>query len=207
MTPQERQLLQDFLNQLTQARNTVKDPEADGLIARAAAQQPDAIYLLVQRALLLEQALNNAKTQIAQLQSQTGSGTNGSFLSSSGWGSQSQSQSQTLNPPYSSAQNAPRTGLFGGSTGSFLGTMAATAAGVAGGAFLFQGIENLLGHHNSNSSHGQSSLLDSPTESAQVNDRYADNDSSDTQADNNDLDSLADVDLDGSDSGDDSSWS
>lgn len=33
--------------------------------------------------------------------------------------------------------------------GSFLGTAAATAAGVAGGAFLFQGIESLLGHHGS----------------------------------------------------------
>lgn len=31
---------------------------------------------------------------------------------------------------------------------SFLGTAAATAAGIAGGAFLFHGIENLL-HHGS----------------------------------------------------------
>jgi uncharacterized protein len=30
---------------------------------------------------------------------------------------------------------------------SFLGQAAATAAGVAGGAFLFQGVEDLLGHH------------------------------------------------------------
>jgi hypothetical protein len=32
--------------------------------------------------------------------------------------------------------------------GGFLGQAAATAAGVAGGAFLFQGLENLLGHHD-----------------------------------------------------------
>jgi hypothetical protein len=51
------------------------------------------------------------------------------------------------------AQAAPRQGGLsrfgmggmGGGGGNFLGTMAATAAGVAGGAFLFQGIGNLLG--------------------------------------------------------------
>lgn len=32
-----------------------------------------------------------------------------------------------------------------------LGNIAATAAGVAGGAFLFQGIENLMSHHRSGS--------------------------------------------------------
>ncbi|GAC1412968.1 MAG: DUF2076 domain-containing protein [Burkholderiaceae bacterium] len=65
-------------------------------------------------------------------------------------------QYQSL-PPQSSQgapQMAQRPGLFGGGGlggtgggGSFLGSMAATAAGVAGGAFLFQGIENLMGHH------------------------------------------------------------
>jgi hypothetical protein len=40
------------------------------MIASALARQPDAPYLLVQRALLLEQALNNAKEEIAALQNQ-----------------------------------------------------------------------------------------------------------------------------------------
>lgn len=42
----------------------------------------------------------------------------------------------------------PRTGLLSGGAGSFLGSAAATAAGVAGGAFLFQGLENLFGQHS-----------------------------------------------------------
>src|SRR5205085_10756582 len=66
MSPQDSQMLNDFLAQLIQARGIQKDPEADALIQRAVAQQPDATYLLVQRALLMEQALNNAKDQIAQ---------------------------------------------------------------------------------------------------------------------------------------------
>ncbi len=32
--------------------------------------------------------------------------------------------------------------------GGALGSIASTAAGVAAGAFLFQGLGNLLGHHN-----------------------------------------------------------
>src|SRR4029453_17567042 len=70
MTPQENQLLQDFLAQLTRAQVVTKDPDAQALIARALAKQPDAAYLLVQRALLLEQALKQAQAEIAQLQEQ-----------------------------------------------------------------------------------------------------------------------------------------
>ena len=40
-------------------------------------------------------------------------------------------------------------GFPGGNAGNMLGTMAATAAGVAAGAFLFQGIGGLMGHHPS----------------------------------------------------------
>jgi len=203
MTPQEHQLLQDFLRQLTQVRGTVKDPEAEALIARAATEQPDALYLLVQRSLLLEQGLNSAKAQIAQLQSQLNTGTNSSFLNSSGWGPQSQAPAPMA--AYPQMQNAPRAGLFGGGTGSFLGNVAATAAGVVGGAFLFQGIENLLGHHNNSSLLGQNSLMDNAVDNTRTNDRYIDDNSNNALGDNSDLDSLADVDTDNFDSGDDSS--
>lgn len=71
MTLQESQLLQEFLDQLAQIRGVRKDPEAQAMIQKALAQQPDAPYLLVQRAMLLEQALNQAKAQIAQLQGQS----------------------------------------------------------------------------------------------------------------------------------------
>ena len=66
MTPQDTQMLQDFLNQLTRAQGATKDHEAQILIARAFAQQPDAAYLVVQRALLLEQALKQAQAQIGR---------------------------------------------------------------------------------------------------------------------------------------------
>lgn len=158
MTDQERELLNQFLGQLTAVRGIAKDPEADALIHRAVAQQPDAAYLLVQKSLLMEQALESAKAQIAQLQSQgQPARESGSFLGDNAWGRHQPSRSASYAPPpagpmLGGAPNpgAPLGGGFGmggGRGGSFLGTAAATAAGVVGGAFLFQGIENLLGHH------------------------------------------------------------
>jgi hypothetical protein len=81
-------MLHDFLSQLIQARGIQKDPEADALIQRAVAQQPDAAYLLVQRSLLLEQALNNAKEQIAQLEDRVRNAQQGDrrFLDANTWG-------------------------------------------------------------------------------------------------------------------------
>ncbi|MGJ7918598.1 DUF2076 domain-containing protein [Massilia sp. LXY-6] len=179
MSPQDSQMLHDFLSQLIQARGIQKDPEADALIQRAVAQQPDAAYLLVQRSLLLEQALNNAKSQVAQLQdqlSQQRSGQrddNGKFLDANTWGNSGGSrpvnapmqqaqrdypQAQYQQPPYQPQyqpqyqQQPPAGGMFGSRSGGFLGggmlgSIAATAAGVAAGNFLFQGIENMFGHH------------------------------------------------------------
>jgi hypothetical protein len=165
MSPQERQVLQDFLNQLIQVRGVVKDPEADAMIAKAVAQQPDAPYLLVQRALLLEQALNNAKAEIAALQNQQRVATqaSSSFLDPYAWGnsgvrpSAAAQPAPVATPQYQTAPQpmAPSGGpgfMRGGmgGMGGMLGNIAATAAGVAGGNFLFQGIENLLGHHAGN---------------------------------------------------------
>jgi hypothetical protein len=182
MTPQETTALQDLLHQLTQVRGIVKDPDADALIGRAVAQQPDAAYLLIQRAMLLEQALTSAKATIAQLESQleqersraAGSGdpgrAGGSFLdSATAWGRSAISRPRQAMSPSAHAPSAPgqmpmeqqapmqgaapagRSGFLGGGGGSFLGSMAATAAGVAGGAFLFQGIGSLLGNHGQGS--------------------------------------------------------
>lgn len=126
MTPEEHQSLQRFLQQIVQAGPITKQPEADEMIRGTLAKQPDAAYLLVQRAMLLEQALEGAKAQIAQLQAQQPT-RSGSFLS------------QGANP-----WGAPATPAASSAVPSFLGNLASTAAGVAAGAFLFQGIEHLL---------------------------------------------------------------
>jgi hypothetical protein len=173
-------MLHDFLSQLIQARGIQKDPEADALIQRAVAQQPDAPYLLVQRALLLEQALNNAKDRIAGLESQLQRSDRkddgGRFLDANTWGNSGRSQpaqpaqsyQRDVQQPYQAQpqyppqyqpqyQSAPSSGFLRGGFGGTLGSIAATAAGVAAGGFLFQGLENMFGHHE----HGGNRLLNS----------------------------------------------
>ena len=159
MNPSDEKMLQDFLGQLVQARGVTKDPEADALIQRAVAQQPDAAYLLVQRALLVEQALGNAMARIAELENRGGAA-GGGFLDANQWGNSAQGQPSNpvpgvkqgtyqQNGPTGSAPQAPPAksgGFLGGAGGSMLGTVAATAAGVAAGSFLFHGIGNLLGN-------------------------------------------------------------
>ena len=93
MSPSDTQKLHDFLGQLVQARGVQKDPEADSLIQRAVAQQPDAAYLLVQRALLMEQALDAARSRIAMLESQLDNQqrSGGGFLDPHSWGNRHRS--------------------------------------------------------------------------------------------------------------------
>jgi hypothetical protein len=145
MTPQENQVLQKFLTQLAQAQVSTKDPDAQAMISTALAQQPDAAYLLVQRALLLEQALQQAKSQLAQLQEQRDPVAGGNRAASQAWPSTAGAAPAPVSAPQ--AQPAPQVASTSSGWGSFLGTAASTAAGVAGGAFLFQGLEGLLGHH------------------------------------------------------------
>ncbi len=162
MTPQENEKLQQFLGQLSQAQGVQRDPEADAMISAAVSRQPDAAYLLVQRTLLQDQALQVAQARIAELEKQAqapAAAPAASFLGGAdAWGNSARTRPDAVASPaapsaYPQAGAAPlapaKGGFLGGmgGGGSLLGTMAATAAGVAGGAFLFQGIGNLMGNH------------------------------------------------------------
>lgn len=169
MTPQEQEKLQQFLGQLNQAQGVQRDPEADAMISAAVSRQPDSAYLLVQRTLLQDQALEAARIRIAELEKQTqpAPAPAASFLGGAdAWGNSARTRTDSAAPAaYPQAGNAPtaagfqsarsgpaqaqpKAGFLGGmgGGGSFLGTMAATAAGVAGGAFLFQGLGSLMGN-------------------------------------------------------------
>lgn len=60
MTADERDQLMQFLSRMRQQRPQPKDPVADALIRDALAQQPDALYRLVQRCMALQLALDVA---------------------------------------------------------------------------------------------------------------------------------------------------
>ncbi|MBC7683170.1 MAG: DUF2076 family protein [Ferruginibacter sp.] len=178
MNTQERDQLTTFLQQLGQARAAVKDAEAQTLIDTAVARQPDAAYLLVQRSLLQDNALQAAQAQIASLQAELQQAksaaipvatapASSNFLDANGWGrapvapSYAAAPAAAYVPPSSYPQAAPVAVAAAPSrfqAPGFLTSVATTAAGVAAGAFLFQGIENLMGHHGSNGLAGASAF-------------------------------------------------
>ena len=192
MSPEENQLLTTFLTQLSQVNGIVKDPQAAAMIADTAARQPDATYLLVQRALLQDQAIKTARERIAALEAQVRAApaaTSGSFLDAgnNAWGRSTTLPASagypTAPPQYAPAATMPAAGgLFGGGGGSFLTTMAATAAGVAGGAFLFQGIESMMHHGGSSHLMDQSSQPNSFGSMADSVDNPSNLNSADTAA-------------------------
>lgn len=150
MNTEERQALERFLSQLTAIKGIEKNPEADRLIQDAVARQPDAAYLLIQRNLLLEKALENAKARIEELQRQPApvNRSGGSFLGGDPWAQPSAPAGRAWDAtPAGYRQPAPPPPA---GTPGFLSNMASTAAGVVAGSFLFQGIESLIhgGQHD-----------------------------------------------------------
>lgn len=145
MTPEERALLGQFLGDLDQARGIDKNPEADGLITQALSRNPDAAYLLVQHAIVSDQSLHAAQARIAELEQQlnmlTPTPATPSFLPrTSPW--TSVPQAGYAPPPVDQ-----RSGFFSSDNGlgSFLRNAGTTAAGVAGGELLFEGLSDLFG--------------------------------------------------------------
>ena len=188
MNLQEREQLTTFLQQLAQVQAGSKDEEAQAMITGTFARQPDAAYLVVQRALLLDAALQVAQAQIAELKAQLAqqrpAAAGSSFLDANAWGRQPSpvlSVPVTSSPPVQSVQPAvfapPARGF---QAPGFLSNMVTTAAGVAAGAFLFQGINSLVGGHPDSPLAGASplnspaadketparNLLDAPTDTS-----------------------------------------
>jgi hypothetical protein len=150
MTVQERELLERFLQQMAAARAGQKDSEAEALIREAVARQPDAAYLLVQRTIQLEQALQATQAQVQKLQAeldQTRPVSRGGFLNDPAWGAQSNASTAPMRQAGGTPTAAgPAAAGPSAWSGGMLGNIATTAAGVVAGSFLFQGIERLMHH-------------------------------------------------------------
>jgi hypothetical protein len=68
MTPQERQLVDDLFDRLAKLENAPRDPGAAAAIADGLRQAPNAVYALVQTALLQDEALKRANARIEELE-------------------------------------------------------------------------------------------------------------------------------------------
>jgi uncharacterized protein len=173
MTPQERDLLTNLVTRLRQSPPQQRDPEAEAMINDLVRDKPDTPYVLAQTVLIQDYALNQAQRRIAdleqQLQGQAPQQESGGFLSAIFGSSKPPAQrpqpqqpqyQQPAYQPQPSYAPPPAAGPWGQAAQgyappgyapsgqpSFLRSAATTAAGIAGGALLFQGIESLIGGH------------------------------------------------------------
>ena len=160
MTPEERQMLAQLVTRIKSAPTQDHDPEADQEIRGLTLARPDATYILTQTVLMQDFALRNAQAQIADLQRQLQTAqsqprASGSFLGGLFGGAQPQPQAAPTAGPWGQAQPQPAAYaspayapvvMQPSQTSGFLRSAATTAAGIAGGALLFEGIQSLFSH-------------------------------------------------------------
>ena len=193
MTLQEKDLLLRFLQQLANAQALQKDPEAEMLIRDAVGRQPDAAYLLVQRAIQLDQALQATQAQVQKLQAeaeQLRPGSRAGFLNDNTWGSHAAPVAQNAPPARATANSPAAAAPASAWGGGMLGNIATTAAGVVAGSFLFQGIERMMHHGDTSWGSGREHAASSDAnQNVLADNEYTDHD---TPPVDDDIDSFAD---------------
>ena len=160
MTPHEKELLQKFLNELSNTSVQQKDSDAYTLITESAKKQPDALYLLVQRSMGLEMALQVAQKQMAELRSNSSAAKPASsFLSdNNAWGRQAV-------PAGAQARTGAQPSAWGS---GMLGAIATTAIGVVAGSMLYQGIQSMMGQQKPEAAPGPLGQADTPHDMQQL---------------------------------------
>jgi hypothetical protein len=161
MTPQERQLVDDLFDRLAKLENAPRDKDASRTIAEGLLRAPNAIYPLVQTVLIQDEALKRADARIRELRGEE-EGARGGFLDSMRnalTGQPAHGSVPSVRPASAStpdsrwnsgaalAQAAPPA-VAPSQGSSFLGTAAASAAGVIGGALLLNSISSMFGHRS-----------------------------------------------------------
>jgi hypothetical protein len=175
MTPQERDLIVDLFDRLASLERNPRDPQAEAAIRDGLRDAPNAMYALVQTALVQDEALKAANARIQQYE---GGGPAGAPEQSRGFLDNMRDSIFGRDEARGSVPRVPQAGApppgsrpdpWGRDRdgpppaqqpyqqqpyqeppragGSFLGTAAAAAAGVIGGSLLMGGIRSALGGH------------------------------------------------------------
>lgn len=164
MTPDERDLINGLFDRMRAYDLPQKDRDAEALINQAVRATPDAPYMLVQSVLVQEQALEAANARVQELearvrelegaQPQQGGG---SFLGGLfGGGARPDPERRSSVPAIGSRSGgvpsmlpsrmqAAQEPAQQPATGGFMRTAMTTAAGVAGGMLLAEGIRSMMG--------------------------------------------------------------
>ena len=167
VTSQEEQMIGSLVERVNSTQLTEKDPDAANMLKQGFASNPDAVYVLAQTVLVQNIALEQARAQLAEAQQQAQQPAKAtSFLGGllghkdqtppplpSGYqqvyNPQAQPEYQTPyypnQPQYGQPQyTQPQYAVAPPGQPSFLRSAAQTAAGVAAGALVFEGVESML---------------------------------------------------------------
>ena len=189
MNPQEKAQLEQFLHQLNSTQVGTKDSDANALIAESIKQQPDASYLLVQRAMGLEMALQVAQKQMAEMQAQIDQANQANkpssgFLSGiNSWGRAAPTATQSAPSNSMAARPAARAAQPSAWGSGMLGAIATTAVGVVAGSLLYQGIQSMMGHNAAPDAGNGLGHSNAPTDSGQQVAQNYDNSAADYDGD------------------------
>ena len=178
MNAQEKQLIEDLFARLRNFDGGEKDQDAEWLIQDLIRRSPDAPYYLAQTVIVQQHALERAEARMRDLEAAarqpqpTATGRGGSFLggssvpqSGSRYTSAPQQAPDPVAPP---AANPSANSPWGSSAqarggGGFLSSALTTAAGVAGGVFLADGIRSLFGGGSAHAGADATSAADQKT--------------------------------------------
>jgi hypothetical protein len=184
MNPQEKAQLEQFLQQLNSTQAGAKDSDANALITESVKQQPDAAYLLVQRAMGLEMALQVAQKQMTEMQAQIDQTSKPpGFLSGiNSWGRTAPAQAAPANAMAAArpAAVAAQPSAWGS---GMLGAIATTAVGVVAGSMLYQGIQSMMGHNSTPDAGNGLGHSNAPADSGQQVAQNYDNSASNYESD------------------------
>jgi hypothetical protein len=169
MTPQERKLIDELFDRLASLENGPRDADAVRAINDGLQRAPNALYPLVQTALVQDEALKRADARIRELEDELGvesgepakptgfldtmrdallgkpQGSVPSVRPGATPAATSPWRNTTGAQPGYAAQPEPAAPMPGSGGGSFLGTAAASAAGVVGGALLMNSFRGMFG--------------------------------------------------------------
>jgi hypothetical protein len=183
MNPQEKAQLEQFLQQLNSTQAGAKDSDANALITESVKQQPDAAYLLVQRAMGLEMALQVAQKQMTEMQAQIDQTSKPpGFLSGiNSWGRAAPAQGAPANAMAARpAAGAAQPSAWGS---GMLGAIATTAIGVVAGSMLYQGIQSMMGQNSTPDAGNGLGHSNAPADSGQQVAQNYDNSASNYESD------------------------
>lgn len=187
MTPEERQRVDELFDRLARLETAPRDTQAERAIAEGLARAPHAVYPLVQTVLVQDEALKRADARIRELSGEsaeprsgggfldsmrgvlTGQPAHGSVPSVRAAASETDARWNSggalaaAAPPVAAPAPAPGFG------GSFLGTAAASAAGMIGGALLLNSISSMFGQRGGSAFGAVPPSTDSPWDKSAAN--------------------------------------